>query len=110
MNHYKCYRAKITPGAARFPSGVQASIVDSFNTTAKVFDVRKPRYLCNPVSLDGEPVPDPTARLVCYTIKGASGQAKHVRRGVFLNNTHFGVQSGTTIKESELCVPATVVP
>jgi hypothetical protein len=109
VNHYKCYRAKVTPGTPKFPRGMQASIVDQFNAPAKVFDVKRPRHLCNPVSKNGEPVKDPNAHLVCYQVKGATGQLKHVRRDVFLHN-QFDAEAGTTVKESELCVPAVSEP
>src|SRR4029077_13341021 len=104
VNHYKCYRARVTPGTPAFPRGKQASIVDQFNTPAKLFDVKKPRHLCNPVSKNGEAVKDANAHLVCYQVKGAKGQPKHARRNVFLHN-QFDAETGTTIKESELCVP-----
>ena len=105
VNHYKCYKVKIASGTAKFPKGVQASVADEFNAPPKLFDVRKPKHFCNPVSKNGEPVKDANAHLVCYQVKGVKGQPKHVRRTVFVNN-QFGPETMTTIKESLLCVPS----
>ena len=85
--------------------GVQATVADQFNSPAKVFDVKKPRHLCNPVDKNGESVKNANAHLVCYQMKGAKGQPRHVRRNVFVNN-QFGPETMTTIKERELCVPS----
>jgi hypothetical protein len=109
VNHYKCYRARVTPGTTKFPRGVQASVVDQFNSPAKLFDVKKPRHLCNPVSKNGEIVKDANAHLVCYRVRGVRGQPRHVRTNVFLHN-QFDAETGTTIKENELCVPAVSAP
>jgi hypothetical protein len=46
---------------------------------------------------------------MCYQAKGAKGTTKHVRTNVFLHN-QFDAETGTTVKESELCVPATTTP
>src|SRR5207248_3002194 len=45
VDHYKCYRVKITSGTPKFPKGVQATVLDQFNSPAKLFDVKKPRHL-----------------------------------------------------------------
>jgi len=109
VDHYKCYKIKVTSGTPKFPKGVQATVADQFNAPPKLFDVRKPKHLCNPVDKNGEGVKNADAHLVCYQVKGASGQPKHVRRDVLVNN-QFGPESATTIKESELCVPTTIAP
>jgi hypothetical protein len=109
VNHYKCYKVKITSGTAKFPKGVQGTVADQFNAPPKVFTVRKPKHLCNPVSTNGEAEKDPTAHLVCYQVKGAAGQPRHVRRSVFTNN-QFGPGAMVTINERELCVPVVENP
>ena len=110
VDHYKCYRVRVTPGTPKFPKGVTASVIDQFNTPiAKIFNVRRPKHLCNPVDKNGEGIKNSDAHLVCYPVRGAKGQPKHVRRNVFLNN-QFGPETMTTIKERELCVPTVVTP
>jgi hypothetical protein len=104
VNHYKCYKVKVTHGTPKFPSGVQATVADQFNAPPKVFDVRKPKHLCNPVDKNDEGVKNANAHFLCYQVKGAAGQPKHVRRSVFTNN-QFGPGTMLTLKERELCVP-----
>jgi hypothetical protein len=106
VNHYKCYKVKITPGTPKFPKGVQGTVADQFNSPPKVLSVRKPKHLCNPVNKNSEGIKDPTKHLVCYQVKGAPGQPKHVRRSLFTNN-QFGPGAMVTINERELCVPVT---
>ena len=100
---------KVTAGTPKFPKGVQVSVTDQFTAPPKLFDVRKPKHFCNPVDKNGEGVKNADARLVCYQVKGAKGQPRHVRRTVFVNN-QFAPAPMTTIKESELCLPAVKNP
>jgi hypothetical protein len=110
VNHYKCYRIKVSSGTPKFPKGLQASVEDQFTSPAKVFDLRKPRHLCTPVDKNGEGIKNPAAHLLCYTVKPASGQPKHQRQtGLFLAN-QFGSEQLNTIKEAEFCVPSTTTP
>src|SRR5204863_3770683 len=109
VDHYKCYKIKVTSGTPRFPKGVQATVGDQFTSPPKVFDVKKPRHLCNPVEKNGEPRKNVDAHLVCHQVKVAKGQPKHVRRNAFVNN-QFGPETMTTIKERELCVPSVSTP
>ena len=95
---------KVTPGTPKFQKGVQATVADEFNSLPKLFNVRKPKHLCNPVDKNGEGVKDANLHFVCYQVKGAAGQPRHVRRSVFTNN-QFGPGAMATIKERELCVP-----
>ena len=106
VDHYKCYKIKVTSGTPRFPKGVQATVGDQFTSPPKVFDVKKPRHLCNPVDKNGEGVKNADAHLVCYQVKGAKGQPKHVRRVGVHTNDQFGPQILGTIKETEVCVPS----
>jgi hypothetical protein len=108
VNHYKCYKAKVTPGTPRFPRGVTASVGDQF-TAPKLFAIKKVKHLCTPVDKNGEGMANPDAHLVCYLARPASGQPKHSRTNVFVNN-QFGPETMTTIKERELCVPSVKIP
>ena len=88
------------------------TVTDQFRTTPGVFDVKKPRHLCTPVSKNGEPVHNPDAHLVCYVARPARGQAKHVPRAPVYVHDQFGPQTLATVKEDELCIPSlkTVLP
>ena len=110
VNHYKCYKAKVTSGSPAFPKGVQVTVADQFRTTAGTFDVKKPKHLCTPVSKNGEPIPNPDAYLVCYLAKPARGVAKHVPVTPVYVNNQFGPETLKTIKEDELCIPSVRMP
>jgi len=48
VDHYKCYKVRITPRHAQAAEGVQASVLDQFTNPAKLFDLRKPRQPLQP--------------------------------------------------------------
>jgi hypothetical protein len=106
VDHYKCYKIKVTPGTPRLPQGITVSVEDQFASPGKVFTLKKPKHLCAPVDKNGEGIKNPDAHLLCYSVKAASGQPKHVRQsGLHLNN-QLGVSVLGTTKESELCIPS----
>jgi hypothetical protein len=106
-NHYRCYRLKLTPGTGKFPKGLQATVADPFQT--KLLDVVRPRRLCIPVDKNGEGVPHPVAHLMCYQVKPANGEPRHTAVvGQLHLQSQFGALRLDTVKEEELCVPATM--
>jgi hypothetical protein len=109
VDHYKCYKAKVTSGTPKFPKGIQVTVADQFTTT-KTFDLKKPKHLCNPVDKNGEGIKNNDVHLVCYLAKPARGQPKHVRRTGVNTNNQFGPLVLSTIKESELCIPSLKTP
>jgi hypothetical protein len=87
---------------------VQATVVEQLES--RIYDVKKPKRLCNPVEKDGEPLVQPLAHLLCYQVKAARGEPKHVKQtGVGVAN-QFGSETLETRKEEELCVPALKIP
>ena len=89
-------------GGSHLP--VQAFVVDQFNQP-KVFDVRRPTRLCNPVDKDDEGIKNPNNQLLCYQVKPARGEPKHIRiKNIFVHD-QFGPNKVDTKKERELCVP-----
>ncbi|MBI3244959.1 MAG: hypothetical protein HYZ50_00455 [Deltaproteobacteria bacterium] len=116
VDHFKCYRTKISRKAPKFPKGIQVAIVDQFNQP-KVYDVRRPTRLCiaaEKTRLPGggpEAIKHPENQLMCYQVKAIKKpkQPKHVKvKGIFLRN-QFAPERVDTIKEEELCVPSTTV-
>ena len=84
--------------------GIQASVVDQFDQP-KVFDVKKPTRLCNPVDKEGEGIKNPDNQLLCYQVKPARGEPRHRRiKNIFVHD-QFGPKQVDTRKERELCVP-----
>jgi hypothetical protein len=104
VDHFKCYKAKVSKGTPKFPKGVQVTVADQFDGTARTLDVKKPTKLCLPVDKNGEGIQSPDALLVCYSAKPAKGQAKHAKRtGVSVAN-QFGNGQLDTLKEELLCL------
>jgi hypothetical protein len=104
VDHYKCYRVKVSPGTPRLEKGLAVSVDDQFTSTPKSFELKKPRHLCTPVDKNGEGIQNPSAHLFCYKVKG--GVPKHVRRlGVHLNG-QLGAEVIDTVKEDEVCIPS----
>ena len=105
LDHYKCYRVRITHGMPRFPERVTQSVSDQFISPAKTLKLKKPRHLCTPVDTNGSGVKNPTVYLMCYLGKGSPRTPRH--SGVFVND-EFGPLQLNTIRETELCIPSTV--
>ena len=60
-NRYLCYVVEKISTSAQIPD---LKVRDQFGrNAAKVF---KPRYVCNPVSINNKRIPDPKMHLVCY--------------------------------------------
>ncbi len=105
VDYFKCYKVKVSEGS-EFPEGIQVDVVDEFNQP-KLFDVKKPKRLCNPVDKNGEGIINPDAHLMCYKVKPAENEPKHIKvEGIHTNN-QFGPLQVDTKKEAELCVPST---
>jgi cysteine-rich repeat protein len=103
VDHYKCYKVKISHGAAKFPKGVSVMLGDQFISPAKSFAVAKPTDLCTPVDENGSGVKHPAINQLCYKVKPAVAGAKHF--GLHVNN-EFGIGLLDASKEALLCVPS----
>jgi hypothetical protein len=109
VNHYKCYKVKVTKGTAKFPLGVQVTVADEFTTT-KTFDVKRPKHLCVPVDAEGVAIKNAEIQLMCYLAKPAVGQPLHVKQTGLQEADQLGSRSLGTIREMELCVPSLRLP
>jgi hypothetical protein len=105
VNHYACYKAKVTRGTSPFVPR-QVAVVDQFGQP-KVLDVKKPSRLCLPADKNGEGVEEPATPLLCYLARPARGEPKHVSRLLDVNN-QLGPGQVKTVVEDELCVPSAV--
>ena len=113
INHFKCYRVEV-PEGSKFPKGIQVWLEDQFSDTPKVFDIKKPTLLCNPVEkireVGGEveltPIEHPDLHLVCYEVKPAKGEEKHVSVLVYTKDQFGLMEEVQTKKEEELCLPS----
>jgi hypothetical protein len=97
VDHFKCYKAKLSKGAPRFPKGVQVTLADQFDPEGtRTFDVKKPKHICFPVDKNGEGIQDAGALLVCYQARPAKGETEHVQRSVFVGNQFGSLQLAAT--------------
>jgi hypothetical protein len=109
LDHFKCYRIRLTRGSARFPQGIQATVVDQFGD--RLYNVRRPKFLCTPVSKDSGPLNDPETHLMCYVVKPAPGEPKHTPvKGQINTANQFGTEQLDTVSDEHLCVPAAKNP
>ncbi len=114
VDHYHCYRARLADRTAGIARGTQAAVVDGFNQPT-VVELRKTTRLCVAVSVDGAPIQHPSAHLMCYKVRRASGHPRFVRvLGTYVDNELEAANGGacrlTSLRPDELCVPATVTP
>ena len=105
LDHYKCYRVRITGGTPKFASGTTVSVADQFEP-ARLLSLGKPRHLCMPVDKNGEGIKNPQAHYLCYTAKPAVTAPKHTRVSNIRVNNQLGPLSLDTSKESEFCIPS----
>jgi hypothetical protein len=106
VDHFQCYTVKVHAGTPKFQPR-QVTVDDQFTDGAKVFTLKKPTRLCNPVDKNGEGIKNDDGHLLCYQATPVSGQATHVKRvGVHVGD-QFGAEQLDTVKEEELCVPST---
>jgi len=104
VDHYKCYKVKLSDGAPKFPKGVQATVSDQFEN--RLYNIKKPVRLCVPVDTGGG-ILSGTNHLMCYKAKLAE-PPKHAKvEGQIRTNNEFGPGQLDTLKEQELCVPGT---
>ena len=106
VDHFKCYKVRVTPGTDKFAKDVQATVVDQFEN--RLYDVKKPFRLCTPVGKNGAEIINPAGHLMCYKAKRADGQPDHVKvEGQIHLSNQLGIdQRLDTVKEETLCVPA----
>ena len=107
VNRFKCYKARLARGSAKFVPPPAPTLTDQFFTAGQSFQVRKVTKLCMPVDKQGEtPAAEirPT-HLVCYQVKLPPG-VPFTKQTVSTNNPDFGTDVLTVTGPSELCLPA----
>jgi len=103
IDHFKGYKIK-APKLPEDTPKITVTLVDQFDQP-KTYIVEKPTRLFVPVDKNGEGIKNPGAHLICYKVKPAEGELKHVKvLGIYTNN-QFGWLKLDTHKEEELLVP-----
>jgi hypothetical protein len=93
-NHYKCYKVTNEPFTQR-----AVTLEDQFGSSTAT--VIKATRFCNPADKNSGGIVDPTAHLMCYTIR----ESGFTKRTVVVRN-QFGDQTVTVLKPETLCNPA----
>jgi hypothetical protein len=106
VDHYKCYKARVTKGTPKLPLGLQVTFTDQFTSVPKILDVKKVRSLCAPVNKNGEGISEPLPHLLCYRVKAALGQPPHVPQVDLGVSNQFGDERVKTKKENQICIPS----
>jgi hypothetical protein len=107
VDHYKCYKVRVTAGTPKFVKNTAVSVADQFTSPAKTLLLKKPKNLCLPVDKNGEGIKNPTGHLLCYIVKPAIGAPAHVSQPQLFVNNQLGPELLKTIKEGEFCIPST---
>jgi hypothetical protein len=106
VDHFKCYRVRPSRGAPRFKPILGVSVDDQFTPAPRLFDLRAPSRLCNPVDKEGEGIKIADNHLLCYQAIAARGQLRDPAvRGIHLSN-QFGQERVDKTIAVELCVPS----
>jgi hypothetical protein len=107
INHFKCYKVKPTPGSPGFQEEI-VSLADQFEI--KNTRIIKPRFLCNPVQKNDEPIVNAGGHLTCYRIKDVPGQPKFTGEEITaldqFGEAGLGTFTGDCSKASFVCVPS----
>jgi len=106
FDHYRCYKARLVAGQPAWPLPV-VTVQDAYEPTHSV-QVQKPSRVCEPVSVDGSVIADPSAVITCYGIRDLDGLVPFptVSRSVdnLLGSYSVLVRARP---RPELCVPST---
>jgi hypothetical protein len=111
VDHFLCYKAKL-PKGTEFPKDLHTPLLaDQFidpdgTGVSQLYNLGKPKRLCNPVDKNGEGIKNEANNLICYGVNRPKGDPKHEKTLVFLDDQFGGVEEWETKKEKELCVPA----
>src|SRR5262249_39872166 len=103
VDHYECYVVRTSP---RFPGAKKLKVANQFKTAAQRFVVRRPRYLCVPVDMNGDGIKSPDDALLCYGVRPPLGNAGHVPVKGLQGSTERGGAAIDTRRETELCIPS----
>lgn len=108
---YSCYRVRGSRNLTQLPRGLQVSLTDPFSNAA-VYDVVRPTRLCYAATAEQPPASDPAARLLCYSIRRARGQALGTSIASIHVDDRFGARTlettGRARRRAELCLPSTI--
>ena len=103
IDRFKCYR--LDYDHFRNP---YVWVEDAFTTPPRRIKVRKPRFVCNAVDMNGSGTLDPTRHLICYRHVPKIPAPPDVTVPDVQVDDDFGDHSLDAGKDDLLCVPATI--
>lgn len=109
VDPYLCYRARLDRGQARLPKGTQIELDDVLDTEPRTFDVKREVSICNPVSVDGGTVLEPTVHQEAYVVRRPPRTPRFVKQ-LHTATDAFGTRTLLLAAEDSLLVPASKVP
>ena len=101
LDRYKCYGVRVV-GPAPAPDVV---VSDEFGQP-KTYEVGRATRLCLPVSKNGDDIENPLVDLMCFGIRPALRQPRHVPVKTITARDEFWSDQLESVRETELCVPA----
>jgi hypothetical protein len=101
VDAYTCYKARPARGQPRFAAIPGVLVNDGFGE--RTVELTKPTRLCAPASLNGGPIQDPAAHLLCYRVRAVP---RHTAQRGMAVTTEYGSGSIDTRRDEELCVPS----
>jgi hypothetical protein len=73
VDDYRCYKTKISKGAAKFPRTLEITAADALTNASGRYLVKKPRALCTPTNVNGAGTHH-TSYQLCYVVKLAKAR------------------------------------
>jgi hypothetical protein len=110
VDHYTCYKAVLTKYTAGVPKDTTTAVADLFSATARDLTVMKPKHVCIPVDRAGDGIKNHDAYLMCYGVRPAPGQPKHVPQSGLQVANPLSTLVGATVREREVCLPSFRLP
>jgi hypothetical protein len=103
IDHYMCYRSRVTPGTPKFTRVKNVALTDQFGSGE--VDVKKPVAICPPADKNGEGVNDPVTHLESYAIGRSKGQPRDAKQFGLQVEDQFGTLTVDTRRADRLLVP-----
>src|SRR5262245_62078528 len=107
VDHYLCYKARLTPDAPRF-TPVSRTLLDPF-PPAKDYDLRRVVTICNPVDKNGVSILHPGVHQVGYRIRRPKGTPGTVTPSTHTMADQFATRTLLMTVPDTLLVPSTKV-
>jgi len=105
---YMCYKAALARGEAKLPAGTTITLSDELVPGPQDFAVTRAITICNPASVNGSTVEEPTAHQEGYAIKRVQGSPKFVK-SLQATGDLFANRNLLLTQESSLLVPSSKV-